>query len=206
MKKLLFLMGLILVLFTPFSIVSCNDDNEDSLEQQWVSALDNHGIAYEFDDNGNCYGAGGGISKENFEKMFIGHGWKHYGTWEIDKNGKRLPNEYYSNIMGPSPTNYYFDSSTKLTAYYHSDVADNTIKKDEIAYTFNNNYNNTQRTVLLLGNNKYLQITGWTLGTQPSFCIVHPLATRSNGETIYGVSIYVQMTDKELKAMQNSAE
>ena len=81
-----------------------------------------------------------------------------------------------------------------------------TIDKSYNTYTFNNNYNNTQRTVLLLGNNKYLQITGWTLGTQPSFCIVHPLATRSNGETIYGVSIYVQMTDKELKAMQNSAE
>lgn len=64
----------------------------------------------------------------------------------------------------------------------------------------------SQRTVLLLDNNEYLQITGWMLGTQPSFCIVHPLGIKSNGETIYGVSIYVQMTDKELNTMQNSAK
>ena len=110
---------------------------------------------------------------------------------------------YYTNILGASPVNYYFDSNTKLTTYYQSDVAESTIKKEEIAYTF---YEDTQRTVLLLDNNEYLQITGWMLGTQPGFCIVHPLGIKSNGETIYGVSIYVQMTDKELNTMQNSAK
>ena len=133
--------------------------------------------------------------------MFIGHGWKHYATWEINKNGERLPNEYYSSIIGMSPQNYYFDNNTQMTTYYYSD-AKSSMKKSEIAYTFNNRYNNTPRTVLLLGNNEYFQITGWTRGNQPSFCMVHPLGVKSNGDTVYGVSIYVQMTDQELKSMR----
>lgn len=100
-----------------------------------------------------------------------------------------------------SPQNYYFDSSTQMTAYYYSD-AKSSMKKSEIAYTFENRYNNNPRTVLLLGNNEYFQITGWTRGNQPSFCMVHPLGVKSNGDTVYGVSIYVQMTDQELKSMR----
>lgn len=136
--------------------------------------------------------------------MFVGHGWKHYGTWEIDKYGKRLPLEYYHNTIGVSPDNYYFDSNTKLTIYYRSNTAGNAIKKSEVAYTFNRKYKGTSRTVLLLDNKKYIQITGWTRGEQPTFCMVHPLGVKSNGETLYGVSIYVQMTDTELKSMQES--
>ena len=203
MKNLKSLIGLAFVLFASFFVVSCNDDVEETLEQQWASVLDNHGCNYDYSDDGKCFGDGGGIGKENFDKVIVGHGWKHYATWRINKKGRRMPDGYYTNILGASPVNYYFDSNTKLTTYYHSDVAESTIKKEEIAYTFNKD---TQRTVLLLDNNEYLQITGWTLGTQPSFCIVHPLGIKSNGETIYGVSIYVQMTDKELNTMQNSAK
>lgn len=117
---------------------------------------------------------------------------------------QRLPLEYYHNIIGVSPDNYYFDSNTKLTIYYRSNIAGSAIKKSEVAYTFNRKYKGTSRTVLLLDNKKYIQITGWTRGEQPSFCMVHPLGVKSNGETLYGVSIYVQMTDTELKSMQES--
>ena len=206
MKAIKSFVGLAFVLFASFFVVSCNDDVEETLEQQWASVLDNHDCNYDYSDDGKCFGDGGGIGKENFDKVIVGHGWKHYGTWEIDKNGKRLPLEYYHNIIGVSPDNYYFDSNTKLTIYYHSDIAGSAIKKNEVAYTFENHYNGTSRTVLLLDNKNYIQITGWTRGEQPSFCIVHPLAVKSNGETLYGVSIYVQMTDTELKSMQESVK
>lgn len=206
MKKLKFFIGLVLVLFASLFFASCNDDDEESLEQEWAHVLDNHGVAYSFSDNGNCFGDGGGIGQADFNKMFIGHGWKHYATWEIDKNGKRKSAEYYSNMLGLAPENYYFDSDTKLTTYYRSDISGGAVKKTEVAYTFNGRYNGTSRTVLLLDNNEYIQITGWTLGAQPTFCMVHPLATKADGTTVYGVSLYVQMTDKELKAMQDSAK
>lgn len=195
MKKLKFFIGLVLVLFASLFFASCNDDDEESLEQEWAHVLDNHGVAYSFSDNGNCFGDGGGIGQADFNKMFIGHGWKHYATWEIDKNGKRKSAEYYSNMLGLAPENYYFDSDTKLTTYFNSDADGGAVKKNEVAYTFNGRYNGTSRTVLLLDNNEYIQITGWTLGAQPIFCMVHPLATKADGTTLYGVSLYVQMTD-----------
>ncbi len=80
------------------------------------------------------------------------------------------------------------------------------MKKKEVTYSFNNNYNGMGHTVLLLDNKEYIQITGWTMGTQPSFCMVHPLGVKSNGETVYGVSIYLQMTDSELKTMQEGVK
>lgn len=206
MKKLKSFVGLVLVLFASLFFASCNDDDEESLEQEWAHVLDNHGVAYSFSDNGNCFGDGGGIGQADFNKMFIGHGWKHYATWEIDKNGKRKSAEYYSNMLGLAPENYYFDSDTKLTTYYRSDISGGAVKKTEVAYTFNGRYNGTPRTVLLLDNNEYIQITGWTLGAQPIFCMVHPLGIEADGTTLYGVSLYVQMTDKELKAMQDSAK
>ena len=206
MKNLKYFVGLVLVLFASLFFASCNDDEEETMEQEWAHVLDNHGVAYSFSDNGNCFGDGGGIGQADFNKMFIGHGWKHYATWEIDKNGKRKSAEYYSNMLGLAPENYYFDSDTKLTTYYRSDISGGAVKKNEVTYTFNGRYNGTPRTVLLLDNNKYIQITGWTLGAQPTFCMVHPLGIEADGTTVYGVSLYVQMTDKELKAMQDSAK
>lgn len=206
MKKLKFFIGLVLVLFASLFFASCNDDVEETMEQEWAHVLDNHGVAYSFSDNGNCFGDGGGIGQADFNKMFIGHGWKHYATWEIDKNGKRKSAEYYSNMLGLAPENYYFDSDTKLTTYCRSSALGGAVKKNEVTYTFNGRYNGTPRTVLLLDNNEYIQITGWTLGAQPTFCMVHPLGIEADGTTVYGVSLYVQMTDKELKAMQDSAK
>ena len=206
MKKLKFFIGLVLVLFASLFVASCNDDDEESSLHEWAHVLDNHGVAYSFSDNGNCFGDGGGIGQADFNKMFIGHGWKHYATWEIDKNGKRKSAEYYRNMLGLAPENYYFDSDTKLTTYFNSDADGGAVKKTEVTYTFNGRYNGTSRTVLLLDNNEYIQITGWTLGAQPTFCMVHPLGVKADGTTVYGVSLYVQMTDKELKAMQDSAK
>ena len=206
MKNLKSFVGLVLALFASLFFASCNDDVEESLEQEWAHVLDNHGVAYSFSDNGNCFGDGGGIGQADFNKMFIGHGWKHYATWEIDKNGKRKSAEYYSNMLGLAPENYYFDSDTKLTTYCRSSALGGAVKKNEVTYTFNGRYNGTPRTVLLLDNNEYIQITGWTLGAQPIFCMVHPLGIEADGTTLYGVSLYVQMTDKELKAMQDSAK
>lgn len=179
MKKLKFFIGLVLVLFASLFFASCNDDVEETMEQEWAHVLDNHGVAYSFSDNGNCFGDGGGIGQADFNKMFIGHGWKHYATWEIDKNGKRKSAEYYSNMLGLAPENYYFDSDTKLTTYCRSSALGGAVKKNEVTYTFNGRYNGTPRTVLLLDNNEYIQITGWTLGAQPTFLHSSSVGNRS---------------------------
>lgn len=52
MKCLNSFVGLVLFLFASFSVASCNDDDEETLEQQWATVLDNHGTMYYFSDNG----------------------------------------------------------------------------------------------------------------------------------------------------------
>lgn len=37
------------------------------LFSEWKTYLDNHGNNYDYDDNGRCFGDGGGISTENFK-------------------------------------------------------------------------------------------------------------------------------------------
>ena len=74
MKILNFIMGLVLVLFASLFFASCNDDEEETMEQEWAHVLDNHGVAYSFSDNGNCFGDGGGIGQADFDNMFIGDG------------------------------------------------------------------------------------------------------------------------------------
>lgn len=199
-------MGLAIALFITVGFTACNDEDEVTLYSEWENVLNNHGCDYWYNENGECFGDGGGIGEENFKKMFIGHGWKNYGTWEIDENGKRQSTEYYSNIYGVSPTYYYFDNDSQLTTYYHSDADAGAVKKNVIPYSFNNRYNGTSRTVLLLNTDRYIQITGWTLGNLPTFCMVHSLGLVRNNRKIYGVSLYVQMTDKEFSDLQNSVK
>lgn len=206
MKNIKTMMGFVIALFVTVGFTACNDEDEVTLYSEWKNVLDNHGCDYWYNENGECFGDGGGIDKENFDKMFIAHGWKNYGTWEIAENGKRLLDEYYSNMHGVSPIYYYFDNETQLTTYYHSDAEAGAIEKNNISYSFNNRYNGTSRTVLLLSPDSYIQITGWTLGNQPTFCMVHSLGVKSDNRKIYGVSLYVQMTDKELSDLQNSVK
>ena len=42
MKILNFIMGLVLVLFASLFVASCNNDDEESLEQEFAHVLDNH--------------------------------------------------------------------------------------------------------------------------------------------------------------------
>ena len=54
MKSLKSFVGLVLVLFASLFFASCNDDEEETMEQEWAHVLDNHGVAYSFSDNGNA--------------------------------------------------------------------------------------------------------------------------------------------------------
>ena len=51
MKAIKSFVGLAFVLFASFFVVSCNDDVEETLEQQWASVLDNHGCNYDYSDD-----------------------------------------------------------------------------------------------------------------------------------------------------------
>lgn len=203
MKYLQLIGGLALLAFSAFFFTGCSDDEDLSLYSEWENILNNHACDYDFDDQGRCFGDGGGISQANFEKHVFGYGWKHYGTWEIDENGRRLEDEFYRNNVGLSPLDFYFENDTVMTTYERQNAQGNTSSSRHRLYAFHNRYEGTSRSVVLLDNGYYLQITGWTLGSRPSFCAVHPLGIMRNGKEAYGVSIYVRMTDNELEAFRS---
>lgn len=98
LKTIKSFIGLAFVLFASFFVLSCNDEVEETFEQQWASVLDNHDSNYDYSDDGKCFGDGGGISKENFDKVIVGHGWKHY-CLTIKNTFKSLAGHGVSNLL-----------------------------------------------------------------------------------------------------------
>ena len=74
------------------------------------------------------------------------------------------------------------------------------------SYIFDGRYEGVPRSVILLEDGTYAQITGWDLGIHPSFCAVYPLGLKRNNKDVYGVSIFVQMTEKDLKEFQDASK
>ncbi len=197
------LLSLMLLASTLFCMTSCNDNDNESLYSIWETSINNHGSDFTFDAQGRCY-ATGSIGATGFDENFVGHGWKHYATWEISEDGKRLPREYYTEIVGVSPHQFYIGTDHTITTYYISDAEAMAKKSDTVSFTFNDTYADPLRGSIMCVDGSYIQIIGWTTGTCASFCAIEHLGTLSDGRKIYGVSIYEKMSDKELATYQST--
>lgn len=63
---------------------------------------------FAFDENGECYTPDADyISMEEFNSSVVGYGWKHVITHEIDGNGKCSTKDYYEDLIGGGPSQYY---------------------------------------------------------------------------------------------------
>ena len=71
MKNIKSFIGLTLVLFASFAFTACSDEDEAILFSEWKTYLDNHGNNYDYDDNGQCFGDGGGISKVSTKRSLV---------------------------------------------------------------------------------------------------------------------------------------
>ena len=192
------------LIFLPLMcLTACNSEDVETLLSIWENTIDNHGCNYDFDAQGRCYGTGS-IGEANFKANLVGHGWKHYATWEISQDGKRMSNEYYGNMYGVSPHSFYFGSDGTVTRYYVSDAEAMAKKCVTEKYTFNDEATSLFHSSLMFDDGSYMQIVGWTMGQIASFCVIEPLGVTSAGKTIYGVSIYEKMTDAELKDFQSN--
>lgn len=180
-------------------MTSCNDD-DNSIYSDWENVINNRGSNFDFDAQGRCYGLGS-IAEADFNKHIVGHGWKHYGTWKISEDGKRLPKEYYKDMLGASPLQYYFGEDHTVTTYYVSNAEAWAKKSDTVPYTFYQTDDHVLDSSLMCSNDSYIQIIGWSINT---LCVVKPLAVTGYGEKIFGVSIYEKMSDEELATYQNT--
>lgn len=172
---------------------SCNDDEDITLESEYLDVLDNHGDLFPFDASGRPYGYGG-ISEENFNKYIAGRGWKCEGTWKINDDGTRSKTNYYENMVGVSPSDFYFASDGTGKEYFFSD-AYNEYVCHSFKWSFKNDKDADESSCIAYSNYDFMQVVGWSQGV---LCVIRQLSLNSDGKKTYAVEIYKEMSDKEL--------
>lgn len=150
---------------------------------------------FSFDENGECYIPDiSNISMEEFESSVVGYGWKHINTHEIGSDGKCSTKDYYEDLVGGGPSQYYFESSESLKEYIYADAIPahgylTYAYKYENGNRVSNNGNLVMRIVSLKGD---------------VMKIIDYLGIRADGVKLYGYSTYRRMNSGELKEVQNA--
>ncbi len=164
------------ILLLSVACSSCSDD--DDL------------LTFKFNENGECYCPSvSAISKDSFEKSVVGSGWKHAGTYEIDRDGKCLEPEYYGSHEGGGPSHYYFESVYSLKEYIRVNVYPSVSGFRIFAY----DYEDANR--IVVGGQMKMQI----LSVDGNILkVIEQMGVRADGEQVYGYAIYKRMTEREL--------
>lgn len=187
--------AIVVVLFTA-TLTSCNNDDDVTLDSEYADVLDNHGNPFPFDENERPYGYGG-ISEENFNNHIAGRGWKCKGTWKINDNGRRCKTNYYTDMLGVSPTHYYFASNGMGKAYTISDLEGKgpcMSYRLKWSFKYDKSSNETSR-IVFSDYGGFMQVIGWSQGV---LCVIEPLYSDGSGKETYAVALYKEMSDDEL--------
>lgn len=176
------LTDILLVFLIIFCFTSCNQDNVNF-------------PTFTFNENGECEPASlTPISSARFEEDVVGYGWKHVHTYEINPDGTCQTQDYYKDLDGAGPIQYYVESNYSLKKYMYIDAYPASGFRT-VAYTFSdgNRLLSNQNTVfqILSVNGDTMEILDW-------------LGIRAGGTEIYGYSIYRRMTNQELEEVQKT--
>ena len=102
------LTGILLVFLSLFCLTSCDDVNFPT---------------FTFNENGVCKPTSlTPISSAHFEEAVVGYGWKHVHTYEINPDGTCQKQDYYTDLIGAGPTQYYVESNSSLKEYMYIDA------------------------------------------------------------------------------------
>lgn len=176
------LTGILLVFLSIFCFTSCNHDDVNF-------------PTFTFNENGECEPASlTPISSARFEEAVVGYGWKHVHTYEINPDGTCQTQDYYQDLTGTGPTQYYVESNSSLKKYMYIDAYPAWGFRT-VAYTFSdsNRLLSNQNTVF-----QVLSVNGNTME------ILDQLGIQAGGAEIYGYSIYQRMTNQELEEVQKT--
>ena len=176
------LTDILLVFLIIFCFTSCNHDDVNF-------------PTFTFNENGECEPASlTPISSARFEEAVVGYGWKHVHTYEINPDGTCQTQDYYKDLDGAGPIQYYVESHSSLKVYMYVDAYPASGFRT-VAYTFSdgNRLLSNQNTVfqVLSVNGNTMEILDW-------------LGIRAGGTEIYGYSIYRRMTNQELEEVQKT--
>ena len=150
---------------------------------------------FAFDENGECYTPDADyISMEEFNSSVVGYGWKHVITHEIDGNGKCSTKDYYEDLIGGGPSQYYFETSSLLKEYMYVDAF-----PAHGYFTYSYNYEEGNR--VSQDGHLVMRIVSFKGDIMK---IIEYLGIRADGIKIYGYSTYKRMNSEELTKVQNT--
>lgn len=179
--KTMKLHSFIIVLLCAVSFASCNKENMYP--------------TFSFDENGECYMPDvSNISTEEFELSVVGYGWKHVITHKIGSDGKCSTKDYYEDLDGGGPSQYYFESSESLKRYMYLDAY-----PAHGYYTYAYDYEDGNR--VSRNGHLVMRIVSLKGGIMK---IIDFLGTRADGVNVYGYSTYKRMSSEELTKVQNA--
>ena len=164
---------------------ACNNDADEP----------DNGSRFAFDADNRCYLPGvKTITYDEFLKYAAGNGWDHVSTYEINKDGSVKETEYYTDLDGAVPSDYYFVEDR--LAYRYVSLPEGVGFK-EIPYIYHEDGNR-------LGWNDRLDDSFFTQFqiltiSENEFKAVEYLAYRAgeNGGHIYGLATYAKMDEKQ---------
>lgn len=150
---------------------------------------------FSFNEKGECYMPDvKKISIEDFESSVVGYGWKHIITHEIGSDGICSPEDYYEDLIGGGPSQYYFESSSSLKEYMYVDAF-----PVHGYYTYAYDYEDGNR----ISQNDHLVMRIVSLKGD-IMKIIDYLGVRADGIKLYGYSTYKRMSSGELTQVQNA--
>lgn len=201
--KHFFLMALALV--AALILGSCDktengDGEKNELDQNYFAQK------YTVDADGYCMLEGAEpLPEAEIASKVTGYGWKTVGTYEVEPDGRLSTKDYWADRLGGSATNYWFESSTKLTSYFYMDAL-----PADCFSKLTWNYDAQKGFIMRCSPNdatsdktdKYMQVMkiGETHGKTLMYTM-QKLGYRTDSKgtkSTFGMVIYQRMTDKEL--------
>ena len=131
------------------------------------------------------------VSVEQFNRLAVGHAWKHVSTYEIRPDGSVKQKEFYEGMCGGGPVEYYFKTAGQMYRFVGNPPF-NPIYRDTYSYKDN-------RLCTKDGTDEYFEI----LGLDEQYMHVKSHLGFRDGkndlEEIWGYTTYQKMTEQELE-------
>jgi hypothetical protein len=136
------------------------------------------------------------MSREFFNENIVGRGWYYDSSHEIKLDGTIMMTDFYQDMIGISPSHYYFDADSITEFGYHDSYGYVKGGLGFVRYAYT--YNEADQGIYVQGrrilqinpieteNCKYLMTVKWT-------------AMRSDDTRVYTLDILRRMTAKELE-------
>ena len=204
--KHIFLMAIAFV--AAITLGSCDKVGNDGDEK---SELDNSyfSMKYTINADGCCVLEGEKpLAKTEIASKVTGYGWKTIGTYEVQDDGHLSTTDYWHDRYGGSPTDYWFESASKLTSYFFSDAQPDGNCFHNLTWQYDANKGFIMRKIPGTSTNMpsaYMQVLKIHKGDDKTLMYtMQKLGSDSDGKNKFGMVVYQRMTDKELSETKNS--